>query len=164
MLQQLKGTFTLPDCAHFLTIDKTLPIMDQVQVALEYFHSDHLRWRNELEFSKQEIRIFNHRLEDVVKASNDREVMAEVEHFQNQFIRENEVIDTLLHKIGLEEQWIARLAKQAASIVEQFDMVRHLELANELVIFSRLYADLRYTFSKFLMRGLKGAILSTEAK
>jgi predicted RNA-binding protein len=137
--------------------------MDQVQVALEYFHSDHLRWRNELEFSREEIKIFNHRLEDVVKATSDHELMAEVEHFQNQFIRENELIDTLLHKVGIEEKWIGKLARQAATTIEQFDMMRHLELAGELVTFSRLYADLRYTFSKFLMRGLKGVLVSSAA-
>lgn len=134
--------------------------MDQVQVALDYFHADHLRWRNELEFAKQELSIFDHRLEEVVTQTNDKETLAEVEHFQNQFIREREVIDELLHTVGLEEQLIANMAREATTAVEQFDMTRHLEVANEMVTFSRLYADLRYTFNKFLMRRIKGAIIS----
>lgn len=134
--------------------------MDQVQVALEYFHADHLRWRNELAFAKQEISIFTRRLEEVVVSTTDKETLAEVEHFQNQFIRENEVIDELQHAVGLEEKLISNLAQAEATKVAQFDMTKHLELANEMVMFSRLYADLRFSFNKFLIRRLKGAIIT----
>lgn len=134
--------------------------MDPVQVALEYFHADHLRWRNELAFARQELTIFNHRLEEVVTKTRDQETLAEVEHFQNQFIRENEVVDELLHNIGLAEQMVATLAQAAKSTIDQFDMTKHLSLANDMAMFSRLYADLRFSFNKFLMRRLKGAILS----
>lgn len=137
--------------------------MDQVQVALDYFHADHLRWRNELEFAKQELSIFTHRLEEVVVQTTDKETLAEVEHFQNQFIRENEVIDELLHKVGLEEQLISNLAQAIGTVVNQFDMAKHLELANEMVMFSRLYADLRYSFNKFLMRRIKGMAVAAGA-
>lgn len=130
--------------------------MESVVEALAYFHADHLRWQNELAFAKQELSIFNHRLEQVVVNTGDKETLAEVEHFQNQFIREQEVIDTLMHEVGVEEQKISLLAQQDNTSIGQFDMERHLALADEMVMFSRLYADLRHTFNKFLMRTLKG--------
>ncbi|MCB0786643.1 MAG: hypothetical protein KDC02_20845, partial [Flavobacteriales bacterium] len=58
-------------------------------------HFEHQVWLNNLRFYKDEIAIFEHRLEDVVTRNTDREFLAQVEHFQNQYIREKEVIDEL---------------------------------------------------------------------
>lgn len=58
-------------------------------------HFEHLNWRRELAFWEDEIKSFKNRLVEIVKRWTDKNVLAQLEHFQNQFIRHGEVIDTL---------------------------------------------------------------------
>lgn len=125
--------------------------IDQLHVVLDYFHTDHLRWRNELEFARQELGMYNSRLEQLVVRTINKETLADIEHFQNQFIRERDVIDTLLHHVGLAIKDTATLAQDPGTLAGHFDMQKHLKLGDEMVMFSRLNADLRYSFNKFLL-------------
>ena len=61
--------------------------LTEKRVHLQDLHSDHQLWLNTLRFCKDEITIFEHRLEDIAKREPASEVMAELEHFQNQIGR-----------------------------------------------------------------------------
>ena len=56
------------------------------QEALYDVHQEHAEWISKLNFYKDDIKIFNTRLEEIVSKNNGEEVLAEVERFQNQFI------------------------------------------------------------------------------
>jgi predicted nucleic acid-binding Zn-ribbon protein len=60
-------------------------------------HAKMIDWVKELAFYKDELKTFQTRLQEVVARNNKQEILAEVEHFQNQFIRQNEVMDELNH-------------------------------------------------------------------
>ena len=69
------------------------------QKYIHELHSEHNTYLSTLEFAKDEIKTFNNRLSDIVMANTKKEILAQVEHFQNQFIRHNEVIDELKHEV-----------------------------------------------------------------
>ena len=63
-------------------------------------HQKHLDYLNRLEFYTEEIAILKERLSEVTSKNTDKEVLKQVEHFQNQFIQRNN-IDELKHTIKI---------------------------------------------------------------
>ncbi len=49
-------------------------------------HSEHTEWTSRLAFYNDEIRIMQNRLEEISRKNTVREVLMEVEHFQNQLL------------------------------------------------------------------------------
>ena len=58
-------------------------------------HAEHREWLNKIAFYKDEIKIMRHRLEQVTEKNTSKEVLALVEHFQNQLIVQEEQNDIL---------------------------------------------------------------------
>ena len=91
--------------------DKTVYIGD--------LHFDHMVWKKELEFFQDEIRIFEHRLEEIAARWTEPDVMIQLERFQNQYIREKDVIDKLLNDITRREMALSTFAKDHPIAVDQ---------------------------------------------
>ena len=79
---------------------------------LSELHKKYNNWIKSLDFYADELKTFTSRLEEVVMRNTKREVRAQIEHFQNQFIREKEVIDILKHDIAQDEKWLVANAKR----------------------------------------------------
>ncbi|MEI6508929.1 MAG: hypothetical protein WCO54_10615 [Bacteroidota bacterium] len=117
-------------------------------------HSEHFEWLDKLSFNKDEIQVFNKRLGEILKANNVREVAAQVEHFQNQFIRQREVIDELRHEI---KQYENNLTKQVEANPVASDhrfTVDHPVLRDQMETYEKIYSDLKTEFNHFLSKTL----------
>ena len=113
-------------------------------------HTEYRAWMAELNFCKDEIRIFERHLEAVVNNTEDVVVRAEVEHFQNQFIREKEVIDELKHKLHISERQLAGFVKQLSGLgLESIKMDNHTKLRDDVKIFWKIYTELKEDFRRF---------------
>lgn len=115
-------------------------------------HVDYAAWTKELEAARDELGVLIKRLEEVSSRNSDVGVRANVEHFQNIFIRHNEVIDETLHKIKLADNALAESAKKntTASDHQLFD--DNAALRDEMRQFSRIYANVRADFNSFLAK------------
>lgn len=76
-------------------------------------HHEQMMWLNTLQFRKEETAILERPMEDVVRRSNQPDVMAELEHFQvryvsDQCIRQQEVMDELRHDVKAHENGLAK--------------------------------------------------------
>lgn len=117
-------------------------------------HTEHTNWSKKLNFVKDEIASYKNRLEDVVQANTKTEVLAELEHFQNQFIRQNEVIDELLHDINAEEAKVVASAKSNIVASDHRRMDENTELVERMETFNKLYDELKNDFTSYLTRVL----------
>ena len=118
-------------------------------VTIPKLHSEYQLWMRELTFYKEEIKIFEHRLEDVINRYNEINVAAKVEQFQNQFIREKEVIDELKHKLHCSEKQLAGFVKELSGLgLESIKMDNHPNLREEINTFRRIFIDLKDRFEK----------------
>ncbi|MCB0767625.1 MAG: hypothetical protein KDB95_10510 [Flavobacteriales bacterium] len=115
-------------------------------------HHDQREWLNALTFYKEDITILEHRLEDIVRRNNKPEVMAQVEHFQNQFIREREVIDELRHDIKQEENVLEKEMKDHPVAIEHRYFKDHTELRDRFQTFEKLYRELKQEFQQWLVQ------------
>lgn len=114
-------------------------------------HADLINWVKELVFYKEELKSFQGKLEEVVRKNNHRDLMAEVEHFQNQFIRQNEVIDELKHEFKeYDGDVVLSVLNQPSGDQSAFQM--STALLDKHDTFIKLYAELKGDFEKFLAR------------
>lgn len=119
-------------------------------ISIPKLHLEYNLWIAELQFAKEEIRIFEHHLEELVNKNFLIEVTAQVEHFQNRFIREKEVIDTLKHDLhGAEVQLVAFVKKLSGMGLESIRMDNHSKLREQMAMFRKLYNELKQEFRKF---------------
>jgi hypothetical protein len=113
-------------------------------------HGEYRLWMNELNFCKEEIRIFERHLENVINNNTDPATTAQVEHFQNQFIREREVIDELKHKLNISERQLAGFVRELSGLgLESIKMDNHPNLREEIKMFRKIYTELKNEFRKF---------------
>ena len=112
-------------------------------------HFEHRVWLNTLAFRKEEIAIFEHRMEELVKRNTDKEMLAELEHFQNQYIREKEVIDELRHDIKQHENVLENSVKANPVAVDHRHFEDHPELRDRMETFERLNNELRTDFYRW---------------
>lgn len=118
-------------------------------VYLKNLHYDCRLWANELRFCKEEIAIFEARLGELVTKNTNKDMLAELEHFQNQFIRQNELIDELAHEIKLADAELAKFAQDHTTATDRIHMQDHPELREKMDMFRKRYADLKADFQRF---------------
>src|SRR4051812_5933668 len=71
-------------------------------------HAEHKEFTNKLAFYKDEIKIMQSRIEEIASKNTSKEVLAFVDHFQNQLIIQKNNIDELNHRINEHEQYIQK--------------------------------------------------------
>jgi len=115
-------------------------------------HNEHKEWTSQLAFCKDEIDVFEIRLSDFVQRFTATKVLAEIERFQNQFIRQREVIDIINHRIGLKRQSLEQFSRKNPRLTNLAVFTDHDDLRNEMESFNRIYKDLKKDYQKLLLK------------
>ena len=131
-----------------------MTVTAEKKVQISDLHFELNLWLNEFKFYKDEIKIFKKRLEEIVSRNTDKEVMKEVEHFENQYLREREVIDELRHEIKQHENLIEREDRLHPVAVDHEYMTYHNQLKDQVKQFRKIYQELRDEFMDSLGRWL----------
>jgi hypothetical protein len=121
-------------------------------VKISDFHFDHKLWMNELKFFEMQLDVFEERLEEVVQNGMDNTGYAEVEAFQNQIIRQREVIDELKHKFRLREKDLDTYANEKEIDANHVLYKDHRKEREDMQIFIKLYQEMREKYMHFLER------------
>jgi hypothetical protein len=124
--------------------------MVKEQVRVSDFHFDHKLWMNELKFFEMQLEVFEGRLEEVVLRISDRTALAAVEAFQNQIIRQREVIDQLKHKFRVREKDLDALSNDLTIDSDHVLFADHRREREEMQIFIKLYQEMREKYMHFL--------------
>jgi len=123
-------------------------------VYISDLHFEHVQWRNELLFWEEQIGSYIKRLEEVVVRWTDNMVRAQVEHFQNQFILHNDIIDVLKKDIKLHEQHIASYAQENPIAIDHVHFEDHTQLRNRMETQRSIYGDLKDKYYRFLSEAM----------
>ena len=62
-------------------------------------HEDNKTWLSNLNFYKDDLLLMQKRIEEIAKKNNSKEVLASIEHYQNQLIVQKEQLDILAHDV-----------------------------------------------------------------
>lgn len=113
-------------------------------------HFENILWTKELEFYQDELMVFNKRLVEVSGMYTNKDVLARLEHFQNQFILQNEVADILLHDLKGHEQFLADNAIESPVAIDRKSFSDHPVMRERMDTFIKLYRELRNEYMQFL--------------
>ena len=117
-------------------------------------HTEHRLWLSQLLLAKDQLKLFQNRLQEKNAANTSKEIKAEIEQFQNQFISENEVIDILVHDIKESEFELVKNVKDNNVAIEHRKVHENGVLAERMVIFNKIFSELNLKFVKYLSKTL----------
>jgi hypothetical protein len=117
-------------------------------------HQLYTGWLKDLAFYKDELGTFVKRLEEVAALNNKKEILAQVEHFQNQFIRQNELIDLMKHDFNEKEKGLVSNVLSNPVASDRVIYQEPKELIDTFETFERIYRDLKIEFESFLSKSL----------
>lgn len=119
---------------------------------IDELHFEHKVWVNNMKFYLDEILIFENRLAELVQKNTKTEVTAQIEHFQNQFIRQKEVAEQLISKCNDHEKFLTNQAKDHPIAIDHVLFADHTKLRDEVTIYDKLYRELKSEFMIFLTK------------
>lgn len=122
-------------------------------ISIHSLHMEYQLWTRELIFYKEEIRIFEDHLATLLKRNNKNGVPQQVEHFQNQFILQKEVIDFLKHDLIVSERQLAKLALELSGEgIDNIKMDNHGTLRERMSTFRKIYREMKNEYRRFEMQ------------
>jgi hypothetical protein len=113
-------------------------------------HFEHKQWRRELFFWEDEIKSFRNRLVELVNRWTNKTVLAQLDHYQNQFKIQEEAINELLDDINLHEINISEHSKKGEDVLDTSVVKKHIEFRNHMDTQRRIYNELKKEFFRFL--------------
>ena len=125
--------------------------MSVIQVDVQVLHFEHRTWMNELEFFEGELHFFENRLSDLVMRYREIEVLAKLEQFQNQFIRQKEVLDKLLRDIRVHEQQLGLKLQKELDLQDHF-VNDHANMRARMNSYRKIYNELKTDFFQYLAK------------
>ena len=119
-------------------------------VSIDQFQEELQAWKHELSSVKQEIRHFEHRLEHMSTKNLPKELLAQIEHFQNSFICQKEVLDKLRHDLPDSRHKVEHIFKGLLSHREEENGLDvHGILGDRMDTFRRIYEEVKVDFKRF---------------
>ena len=121
-------------------------------VKIEVQHAEHREWLNKLDFYYDDLKIMRHRLEEVAARNTNKSLMAQVEHFQNQFVIQRNELDEMKHAIHQAESGIAENVAQNGTAVNRRSMPDNVSIRDRIERFEKLFLQLRKELMTFVAK------------
>lgn len=115
-------------------------------------HFEHVHWNRELSFWEDELKSFNKRLDELVTRWTKKDVLVQLEHYQNEFILQDKRIDELQETIEVHEIRMAGLDLQGKDVLDTAMVKNHIEFRNKMEMQRQIYTDLKKEFFRFLSK------------
>ncbi|WKK65684.1 hypothetical protein [Lutimonas zeaxanthinifaciens] len=117
-------------------------------------HFEHENWNRELLFWEDELISFQNRLDELVLRWTAREVLTEVEKFQNHIIVHREAIVSIKNQIELHETNMADHYKRDEDVLNKDLVSKHELLRYKIEIQRNLFNEFKGNFFRFLTKYL----------
>lgn len=115
-------------------------------------HEENKQWVNSLLFYKDEVKIMNSRIAEIASKNTSKDVLAQVEHFQNQLLIQNNQIDNLKHAINVDNDTIGKEIKKNAVAIEHRSIADHVTIRENMADFEKIFNLLKTELNTFLSK------------
>lgn len=115
-------------------------------------HFEHVKWKKELLFWKDEIKSFQNRLDEIIIRWTDDKVLAELGQFRHNFLSEIKKIDKLIDAIDSHEHNISSHLGANEDCIDRVHLKHHEAFRDKLVTFRIVYNNLKHKFYLFLTK------------
>jgi hypothetical protein len=118
--------------------------------SIDTLHFEHRLWINELKFAKDELTIYERRLEELVKKSDNKELMINLERFQNKFILQKEKVHDLMTDIQRHEVRLSDFAEAHRDNDDDLVFTDHDQIRIRMGMFKEISSELKKDFYEFM--------------
>jgi hypothetical protein len=125
--------------------------MEKVKTINE-LHEEHKIWLNKLLFYEDELIIMAGRIAEIEKKNSSDEVLAMVDHFQNQLVIQKEQIDILKHDIKSHELFLEGAIIKNHDSIDAEKFTDHKKHRESIVVFEKIFNELRVELIQFLSK------------
>lgn len=123
-------------------------------IKMEVLHQEHLEWLNKLDFYKDDIAILKRRIEEVAAKNTGHDVMAMIEHFQNQLIIQRNELDEFRHAIKEHENELEAAVKSNPTATNRQRLSDDPMLRSRMERYETIFNELRMELYRFLSKSL----------
>lgn len=120
-----------------------------MKTAMYAQHFDHAAWINKLKFYRDEIVILEKQLEEISSKNNRKDVLAMVDHFQNQFLIQKNNINNILHVVKRDEKKLILEIAGNPVAVDHRETDDHSKERDQVQTFEKTFNELRAEFKGF---------------
>lgn len=115
-------------------------------------HAEHTEWMKKLDFYADEIIIMKNRLEEIASKNTAKEILSQVEHFQNQTIVQKQNIDEIRHSIKDHEMYVENRVNENPTAADHRSSNDHPKMRENVNGFEKIFNELRHEFNAFLSK------------
>lgn len=115
-------------------------------------HKENEEWMNNATFYRDEIKILEGRLSEVASKNTSKEVLKQVEHFQNQFTIQKDRLDELKHEINLSNDKLKKEINKNPTAVEHRSVEDHLVARQNMNSYEKIFSTFKIELNTFLSK------------
>lgn len=115
-------------------------------------HAEHNEWLNKLSFYQDELAVMQNRITEIAARNTGNDVMAMVEHFQNQFTIQSAAISNFRHEIKRHENEIENSVKDNPVAADHRKGNDHSAEKENMAQFETIFSDLKKELNAFLSK------------
>ena len=115
-------------------------------------HEENKEWLNNILFYKDELKVMQNRLQEIASKNTAKELLKEVEHFQNQLIVQRENCDVIQHEINISNDIINNEIKKNTTAIEHRSISDHSSVRDNIGSFEKNFKELKKEFNLFLSK------------
>jgi len=115
-------------------------------------HNENVTFMQKLFFYKDEIAIMKNRIGEVAAKNSSKDVLAQIEHFQNQLIVQADNIDRIKHEIGLNEKALEANINKNETASDHRKVADHAFEREQVEGFEKHFNELRAELKAFLAK------------
>jgi glutaredoxin 2 len=108
-------------------------------------------WKSRLTFMKEENILFKNKISEILSNGFDRNLLEDVEEFQNRFIKADEVIGLLRNDIAEIDKLLIREIFEDGKILKEIEL-KFKRFRNHLIVAQRQFDTLKKEFNSFLKK------------
>lgn len=117
-------------------------------------HEEHKEWLSKISFYKDDLSVMKTRISEIAAKNTAKEILSQVEHFQNQLIVQRNNMDELAHSIGEHENYLIRKAKEDSTAIDHKSVNDHPKMRDSFESFEKVFNELRKELNSFLSKTL----------
>mgnify|MGYP001544466398 FL=1 len=120
----------------------------EISTPTEELHQQLDSWKAAVNDVRNEVKMMRERLEQIALGKASRDVMTQVEHFENRLLRQREVADEMHHDI---KQCAKKLSDTPVKVIHDDRPVDDYHtMQHRMEIFQKLYVALKDDFNHFM--------------
>jgi chromosome segregation ATPase len=139
--------------SHIITYNQQFHLNNLPALKLKQLQHESERWKRLLDFIMNENIHLKNRLSEILKDQFDEKLLAEVEDFQNTFLKEDQLIEFLRNEVAELEELFLNEKADSDTIENEIDKKLN-RLTDNMITIEREFGKLQHKFNSYISQNI----------